>query len=198
MNHLARTTLLVAFLVALGGCAGKDFVRPGEDAFKLGQTTYAQVVQKLGEPSKAGEVQKNGKQVKSATYSYASTGGEPLEEGVIPARALSYFFYNDTLVGQEFISSFKSDSSNFDEKKIDAIRKGQTTRAEAIQLMGKPSAAYVPPMVTETAGEAIGYSYVATRGGLFAGFKFFVKVLRISFDDRNLVSDVDYSSSGSK
>ena len=196
MSKFAGAGFLISFLFALGGCAGKDFVRPGTDAFRLSQTTYSQVVQQMGEPSKIGEVLRNGKQVKSISYAYASTGGEPLEEGVIAARALAYFFYADTLVGQEFISSFKSDNSNFDEKKIDAIKKGQTTRSEAIQLMGKPSASYVPPMVKETAGEAIGYAYVTTRGGVFSGFKIFSKILRISFDDRNLVSDGDYTSSG--
>lgn len=198
MGKVTKAALGFLFLCVLGGCAGKDFVRPGEGAFKLGKTSYAQVVQQLGEPSKVGEVLRNERQVKSISYSYASTGGEPLEGGVIPARALAYFFYNDTLVGQEFISSFKSDNSNFDETKIAAVRKGQTTRAETIQLMGKPSAAYVPPMVKETAGEAIGYAYVATRGGVFSGFRIFAKVLKISFDDRDLVSDVEYASSGNK
>jgi outer membrane protein assembly factor BamE (lipoprotein component of BamABCDE complex) len=198
MDKFARAGLLIALLYLLSGCAGKDFVRPSADAFKLGQTTYSQVVRQLGEPGKAGDVLKNGKQVKSITYSFASAGGEALEEGVIPARALAYFFYNDSLVGQEFISSFKSDNSNFDEKKIDVIKKGQTTRSDAIQLMGRPSASYVLPMVKETAGEAIGYTYLTTRGGAFSGFKIFSKILRISFDDKNLVSDIDYATSGNK
>ena len=141
---------------------------------------------------------KNGKTVKGITYAYASKGGEPLEADVIPARALSYYFYNDTLVGQEFISSFKSDNSNFDDKRVESIKKGQTTRAEVIKLLGEPTATFIPPMVKETSGEAIGYAYQATRGGLFSGLKSFVKVLRISFDEKGLVSDIDYTSSDNK
>jgi hypothetical protein len=152
----------------------------------------------MGEPRRSGEVLKNGKTVKTATYVYATTGGEPLEDGVIPARALSYYFHNDVLVGQEFVSSFKSDNSNFDETKVSGIIKGKTTRADVVQLMGKPTATFVFPMVSQTSGEALGYTYQTTRGGAFSGFKFYMKALRVTFDDSGLVLDVDYSSSGNK
>jgi len=188
----------LVLLVALVGCAGKDFVRPGPDAFRLGETSYSQVVRQLGEPRKSGDVLKNEKTVKSITYVYASSASEPSEAGVIPARGLTYYFYEDTLVGQEFLSSFKADSSNFDETRVESIRKGETTRAQVIQTLGPPTASFVPPMAKSSAGETIGYGYTATRGGLFSGFKVFVKALRVSFDDRGLVSDVDYSSAGNR
>ncbi|MCL2591640.1 MAG: hypothetical protein FWD67_12430 [Betaproteobacteria bacterium] len=198
MLSIVRGSLVAVMVSLLAGCAGKDFVRPSSDTFRLGQTTYAQVLQQMGEPRKSGEVLKNDKNVKTATYVYASTGGEPLEEGVIPARALSYYFYNDILVGQEFLSSFKSDSSNFDESKISAISKEKTTRGEVIQLLGKPTATFVYPMIKQTSGDALGYTYNTTRGGAFSGFKFFTKSLRITFDDKDLVSEIDYASSGNK
>jgi hypothetical protein len=193
-----RTSGLVVLLFVLAGCAGKDFVRPNSDTFQLGRTSYSQVLQQMGEPRKVGDVLKNEKPVKSITYVYASTGGEPLEEGVIPARGLTYYFYNDTLVGQEFLSSFKSDNSNFDNTKVANLKKGQTTRAEVIQMLGKSTASLIPPMVKATSGEAIGYTYQTTQGGAFSGFKFFNKILRISFDNKDLVSDVEYTSSGNK
>lgn len=198
MVKIFRAALLVSILSLLAGCAGRDFVRPSSDAFKLGQTTYSQVVQQMGEPRRTGEALTNGQNVKSMVYSYATVGGEPLEEGVTAARAMAYYFHNDKSVGQEFISSFKSDNSNFDETKIAAIDKGKTTRAEVVQLMGPPSASLIPPMVKETSGEAIGYVYATTRGGAFSGFKIFRKVLKIAFDEGGRVSDIDYSSSGSK
>ena len=198
MYKAIKAVCLSSLLFALMACAGRDFVRPGPEDFKLGQTTYAQLVQRLGEPRRASDILKNGKNVKAVTYAYASKGGEPLEADVIPARAMSYFFYNDVLVGQEFISSFKSDNSNFDEKQVESIKKGQTCRAEVIKLMGEPTATFIQPMVKETSGEAIGYTYQATRGGLFSGLKSSVKVLRISFDEKGVVSDVEYSSSAGK
>ncbi len=198
MGMALKSLLAVLLISGLLGCAGKDFVRPGSEDFKLGQTTYSQVVQRMGEPRRAADILKNGKNVKAVTYVYASTGGEPLEAGVTAARGLTYYFYNDTLIGQEFISSFKSDNSNFDEKRVEDIKKGQTTRADAIKLLGEPTATFIPPMVKETSGEAIGYTYQAVRGGLFSGIKNSVKVLRISFDDKGFVSDIDYTSSDNK
>ncbi|MBT9523120.1 MAG: hypothetical protein IV101_19765 [Dechloromonas sp.] len=198
MLSVIKTGFTVIIVSLLAGCAGKDFVRPSSETFKLGQTSYTQVVQQMGEPRKIGDVLKNERNVKTATYVYAATGGEPLEEGVIPARALSYYFNNDLLVGQEFLSSFKSDNSNFDESKISAISKGKTTREEVIQLLGKPTATFVYPMIKQTSGEALGYTYNTTRGGAFSGFKFFTKALRIAFDEKGVVADIDYSSSGNK
>jgi hypothetical protein len=193
-----KTFLFISIAIVLAGCAGRDFVRPTQEAFKLGTTTYAQIVQQLGEPRRVGTLLKNDKSLKSITYAFAATGGEPLEAGVIPARAMGYYFLNDTLVGLEFVSSFKSDNSDFDETRIAAIAKGKTTRAEVIQLLGRPSGSYIPPMVKETSGEAVGYTYIATKGGAFSGFKFFRKSLLISFNESDQVSDVEFSSSGSK
>ena len=103
MFSVVRAGFVAVMLSLLAGCAGKDFVRPSSDTFKLGQATDTQVVQQMGESRNTGNVLMNEKNVKTATYVYASTGGEPVEEDVIPARALSYYFYNDVLVGQEFI-----------------------------------------------------------------------------------------------
>jgi outer membrane protein assembly factor BamE (lipoprotein component of BamABCDE complex) len=102
------------------------------------------------------------------------------------------------LVGKEFTSSFKSDNSNFDETKIESIIKGKTTRSEVIQLFGKPSSSFIAPMVKETSGEAIGYVYNTTSGGVFSGFMFTSIILKISFDDSNVVSDIDYVVSSNK
>jgi hypothetical protein len=198
MYKILRAVFLVSLFFALAGCAGRNFVSPSPDAFKLGQTTYSQIVQQMGEPERSGSVLKNEKQVKSITYVYAATGGDPLEQGVIPARALVYFFQNDLLVGQDFVSFFRSDNTNFDDAKIDSIIKGKTTRLEAIQLLGKPSALFIFPMVKQTSGEAIGYAYGTTRGNVYTGFKFFRKALNISFDDKDAVSDIDFVSSSNK
>jgi len=196
MYKVLRTAFLSSLIFVIAGCAGRDFVRPNSDTVKLGQTTYSQIVQHMGEPRRISDVMKNGKSMKSISYSYAATGGEPLEEGVIPARTVAFFFFKDVLVGQRFISSFRSDNSNFDDTKINGILKGKTSRSEVIQLLGKPSASFIPPMVKECSGEAIGYGYQTTRGDVYSGYKSFGKFMTLSFDDRDIVSDIDYSSSG--
>lgn len=190
-------TIVLAAAFLLGGCAGKNFIKPDAAEFKLGETTYSQVVNKMGEPRNKGEEVKNGASIKTITYAYAASGAEPLEAGVTPARAMRYYFNRDVLVGKEFVSSFKSDHSNFDEKKVPAIERGKTTRSEVIRMLGRPSSSFIKPMVKETSSEAIGYSYSATSGGPFTGFKGSRKAVRIAFDKDDKVLEVDYTSSGS-
>jgi hypothetical protein len=193
---------LSGFAVAIGllvltGCAGTNFVRPDAETFKNGQASYAQVVVRMGKPWREGAALKNEKSIKSATYAYASTGGNPLRQGVTPARAASFHFYNDTLVGHEFVSSWAEDHTDFDENKVKDIVKGKTTRAQVAQLLGKPAGAYIHPMIKAETGDAVVYAYSETSGSAF-NLKFYRKVLVVSFDTAGTVSDVDFSSSGTR
>jgi outer membrane protein assembly factor BamE (lipoprotein component of BamABCDE complex) len=190
--------IVLCAAAALSACAGTNFVRPDSKDLQVGKSTYAQVVAKMGAPRVTGEMLTNGEKVKTVTYVYATTGGEPSESGVIPARALAFYFYNDLVVGEEFLSSFKSDHSNFDDTKIAGIEKGKTTRLEVIQAFGKPSGTFVRPMVKEPFVDSVGYTYSTTSGGAFSGFKNFRKSLRVAFDADDKVVDVAYSTSGSK
>ena len=90
-----------------------------------------------------------------------------------------------------FTSSFKSDHSNFDYSKINAIVKGKTTRSEVIQLMGKPSSSSIPPMVEKTASKGVGYLYTTTRIGE-KPVKVYTKSLEISFNENDVVSDIRF------
>jgi hypothetical protein len=187
--------LLASTALVLAGCtAGRDFVRPASETLNLGQTTYSQVTQQLGEPRAIGNLHKNEKNIKTISYAYAASMDEPLEYGVIPARSNQYFFLDDVLVGHQFLSSFKSDNSYFDESKIETIQKGKTSRAEVIQLLGPPTGFYVSPMVKSTAGVAIGYGYIAARRGPYSSARFARKSLLVSFDAKDLVSDTEFSS----
>ena len=89
--------------------------------------------------ARRGDALTNGKSVKSITYVYASAGSEPAPRGVDSARGLTYYFYDDRLVGQEFISSFRSDSSNFDETKVESLRKGETTAPPSSRRWVRPA-----------------------------------------------------------
>jgi hypothetical protein len=194
MMFYFRAALLGLTVFILGACAGRDFVRPTPEKVQLGQTTYSQVVQQFGEPRSKGNLIRNGKNIKSITYSYLARLDEPLEPGVIPWRGMIYYFLDDVLVGHQFTSSFKSDNSNFDETKVGQIEKGKTSRAEVIQLLGKPSGLYIEPMVKSETGEAINYLYQTTIREPFSGTKIFRKSLRVSFDAKDLVSEVDFFS----
>ena len=193
-----KTIFAAALIVGLLGCAGKDFVRPDPATLKNGETTYAQVTERFGKPFAEGSTTKNEKTLKSISYAYASLGGRPAKEGVVPARAMGLYFYNDTLVGYEFLSSWAEDSSDFDESKMNQIVKGSTTRAEVVQLLGKPSGFAIYPMIKAATGETAVYVYMEVRGGPLTGRKTFRKSLSVAFDDKGIVTDVDFTSTGTK
>ena len=193
-KYLAIAFLITGFL--LSGCAGttrpanRDFVRPTQETLKLGETTFSQVLQLYGEPKNKGTNLLNDKTIHTLQYSYASITGEPLEHGILPRRIMHLSFLNDILVSQMFTSSFKYDHSNFDYSKINAIVKGKTTRSEVIQLMGKPSGFYIPPMVTASKG--VGYLYTTTRIGE-KPVKVYSKLLKISLNENDVVSDIRFT-----
>lgn len=188
-----RCLLVTSAITAFFGCAGTDFVRPDSKDLRNGQTTYAQVVARMGQPRQEGSVIKNDKTIKTASYAYASIGGKPLREGVTAARAIGFYFYNDTLVGHEFISSWAEDNTDFDEGKIKDIIKGKTTRAEVVQLLGKPSGYYIYPLIKVSTGEAAVYAYSQVRG-----FTPFHKLLVVTFDAAGVVTEVEFTSAGKK
>lgn len=188
-----RCLFAVSAISALFGCAGTDFVRPDSQDLKNGQTTYAQVVARMGEPRREGSVIKNDQTLKTASYGYASFGGKPRREGVTPARSIGFYFYNDTLVGHEFISSWDEDHTDFDDGKIKNIIKGKTTRAEVVRLLGKPSGYYIFPLIKASTAEAAVYAYVEVRG-----FTPYTKLLVVTFDAAGIVTDVEFTSSGSR
>ena len=195
----ASMKILVALTLISGllGCAGKDFVRPDASTLRNGQTTYAQATASFGKPFAEGSAIKNDKTVKTVSYAYASLGGKPIRDGVVPARAMGLYFYEDKLVGYEFMSSWAEDHTDFDQTKTSQIAKGQTTQAEVVNLLGKPSGYVVYPMIKATAGQAAVYAYLEVSGGPFAR-KSYRKTLIVSFDDTGVVTDVDFSATGTK
>jgi hypothetical protein len=194
MRETLKGIFIAAAMLGLAGCAGTDFVRPGAEEMKIGQTTYAQVIARMGAPRQEGTALVNDKNVKSATYAYASTGGAPRHSGVTPARAQSFSFYNDVLVGQEFLSSWAEDHTDFDESKVQSIIKGTTTRAQLVQLMGRPSGSQIYPLIKSEKGEAATYSYVHMTGSVFTA-KFYRKKLVVTFEG-DVATDVEYTSAG--
>jgi hypothetical protein len=197
MSKMLKRVIAICLLAALAGCAGKDFVRPDAATLKLGRTTYAEIIAANGKPYREGVAVKHEKTVKTSGYAYASMGGKPAHDGVVPARGMNFYFLDDTLVGYEFISSWAEDQTDFDEAKLGSIVKGKTTRAEAIAAFGSPGGYYVYPMIKAATGEAMVYAYLEVGGSTFSR-KIYNKVLVVTLDDAGVVSDTDYSSSGTR
>lgn len=188
--------LLGALLAAvLCGCAGTNFVRPDDAALQNGKTTIAEVREKYGKPFRESDVTKNDQDVTLLSYAYASTGGTPLETGVIPARTLALAFWKGTLVSNIFTSSFKDDASSFDASKRAAIVKGATTGEQVIELLGRPAGYAIYPAIKDKNGHALIYAYHATSGSAFS-LKISNRDLIVTLGPDGIVSDVSYESSG--
>ncbi len=189
-----RLIAAIAAAVILTGCAGTDFKRPDTQSLVLGTSTSSDVVRVMGPPKQTGEALKNDQKIRNFTYVYAEAGGAAAP-GVTPARAMVFSTFDEVLVGQEFVSSFAQDSTNFDDSKIPAIVKGKSTRADVVALLGKPSGEYLYPMVKKRGDTGISYQYNQVKGSVF-NMKFYRKQLIVSFGPDGLVADVEYMASG--
>lgn len=195
-SSLARTAVIL-FCALLAGCAGTQFARIADDALVLGQTTEAQVRARLGEPYREGAVTKNNRQMKSLSYAYANTGAEGAADGVVAARSQGFYFHDGRLVGHEFISSWKEDSTDFDGAKVAQVRKGQSTLQDVQRLFGPPVGRYIHPMVAGADEQAVSYLYSQTTGSAF-NLKFFQKRLLVTANRQGVVTDVEFTESGNR
>ena len=187
--------LVVIATAGLTGCAGTNFVRPAEGELVVGKSARAEVTKKMGDPWQTGELMKNDQSLKLAKYAYAATSGESAYPGVIPARGLTFAFFNDKLVSQEFVSSFKEDSTDFDGKKLASIVKGKSTKQDVVALLGKPTGEAIYPVIKGAKDYAYTYNYTQAKGTAF-NMKFYSKSCVVSFNDAGVVSDVEYVTSG--
>ncbi len=183
-------------VILVSACAGRNFVKPNPETLSVGKTTYEEIISRFGKPYREGSVLKNDNQLKTLTYTYAS-GGSSLFGGVTPARALGFYFLKDILVGHEFTSSYTDDNTYFEDSKIDQIKKGTTTRSQVIQIIGNDYGKYIYPLIKEKDEKALVYLYSQTKGSSF-NLKFYQKLLIVSFDKTNIVTDINFTSSGQK
>jgi hypothetical protein len=187
---------LALVLVAFGGCAGRDFTRPPADTLTLGKTTEQEIRQRFGDPHRQGTVVRNGETMKSLSYGYAS-GAASLAGGVTPSRGMGFYFWNDTLVGHEFTSSFDTDTTDFDATKVQQIRKAETAESDVTVLLGSPHGAYIYPMIPDKAARGLVYLYAQTRGSAFS-LKFYRQLLVVTIGPTGVVSEVQFASSGER
>jgi outer membrane protein assembly factor BamE (lipoprotein component of BamABCDE complex) len=190
--------ILAATLVLASGCAGTDFKRPSSTELTIGKSTTDDIVRVMGPAKTLGEVTKNSCQIRQCTYVYATAVGTPLYSGVTPVRAMTFSTFNEVLVGQQFLSSFKEDGTDFDDSKIAQIVKGRTTKDEVIALLGRPSGEAVYPLVKNQGDTAILYTYVQTKRSGLVAIKVFQKALSVSFGPDRVATEVEFASSGDR
>lgn len=186
---LIRIVAVITSLVMLSGCAS-NFVRPASEKLALGKSTSADITSLVGKPTAQNDnVVMNGEKTKVLTYYY--NDGAKFWGLIIPQRTLSYTLYNDTMVGEEFNSTMEGEATEFDGKKAVAIKKGTSTRADVIALLGKPSGEVLYPVIKDKNGRGLVYAYSYARfAGMLTTYNNYLLV--VSFDDKNIVTDVSY------
>lgn len=194
-----KKTHLISLMLAvfLAGCAGTDFKRPEPTALVVGQSKVADVTRVMGAPIQSGEAVKNNEKIRTWRYAYAEGAGTGRYPGVVPARAMVFSTHNDLLVGKEFVSSFPNDATEFDETRVPAIIKGKSTCAEVESLLGKPNGEAIYPLIKDKQQSGVVYSYSHAKGSVF-NMKFYSKALVVAFDARDIVTDVEFASSGER
>jgi hypothetical protein len=180
-----RVGILAAAVLAGAGLLGADFSRPDPATFGLGKTTEQEIRQRFGEPHARASAQVGDKQVVILRYAHAEAGS-----ALIPTRALVYLFHEGRLVGFDYSSSFAADQTVFDESSATRIKRGETTRAEVVGLVGTPTGQFIyPSPYAATPGRhAVIYSYSRSEripaGGTLESTN---KVLAVVFDERDVV-----------
>jgi len=182
----ARVAILAVVLA--GACLlGADFSRPDPASFTLGQTTEQEIRARFGKPSGQVNARVGDKLVTTLRYAYAEA-----RSVAVPVRIMAYAFHEGRLVGFDYMSSFAADQTVFDELAVKRIRRGISTRAEVLDLLGKPSGQFIyPSSYAGTPGHhADVYSHSRSEK-LSSGvtLETTTKVLTIVFDEHDVVAE---------
>lgn len=197
LNTFARLLASVAVVATLASCAGTDFKRPTPEALVVGKSTQSDVLRVMGTPTATGETVRNGEKLEVLRYAFGSGVSNGKYPGVTPARAEVFLTHGGLLVCDEFVSSFAEDATDWDDSKVASIVKGKTTRNEVVALLGKPNGTAIHPFVKVQGESAAIYSYSHVTGSVF-NMKQYSQVLVVSFGSDGVVTDVEYSSNGTR
>jgi hypothetical protein len=186
--------LVAAVLAVAVGCAGgaRYFTLSQANQLALGKTTAPEVVSQFGPPHQRGTVLKDGVEVLSLSYSYADAQAPSTAPGVAAVKALALYFARDILVGYESLSTFRADSSDFDDTRVSDIARGTTTEAQVRELVGRPSGMYVYPLTRAPDERALVFLYGLKKGAAPLARKYLV----ITLDGSGIVRDVLFEKSG--
>jgi hypothetical protein len=163
---MKKAICMTTALALAAGCApiGTDFVRPTSDSVVLGTTTEAEVRAKYGKPrterswgrqdvelarevgAPFGAARVSGT-MSELDYYFEDRMGDAAAKGVSPSKSVKFWFHNGKLAGWKSHSSFRADSSAFDEKKVQEITAWKSLRGDVVRLMGPPAGVRIHPMV---------------------------------------------------
>ena len=191
---LGLSLLLVGALAAIAACTTgpRDFPRPQPPDLVLGTTTPGEATARFGGPQQRATLIKDGVEVVSLSYSYANRDVPAVAAGIPAVKAMALYFARGRLVGYEFLSTFKADSSDFDDTRISDIARGVTTEAQVRALVGRPSGMYVYPLTARPDQRALVFLYGQKKGSAPLA----QKQLIVTLDAAGIVRDVQFEKTG--
>ncbi len=204
----------IILAVSLAACqtVGRDFARPAPGALELGVLKRADFLKVYGEPYRQESKVTTKEAGKTALAAISTDAFRAADEGgafatlvylfAIPSsgalnptaegrRVLYAHFWNDTLVGYNFVSSFANDSSNFNEARVDRLEKGKTSYADTIALLGEPTGRGIYPVVKVNGDRLATYQYVQVDAQKRMRTS---KRLDIMFDPNGVLRDYRFAS----
>ncbi|MCO1335958.1 hypothetical protein MO867_16615 [Microbulbifer sp. OS29] len=190
-------TTIVLSLLILSGCTGNGTKPLGTEDVSLGVDTEQTIKEKLGKPYEKGVFIKNNQQIVTLAYAYPTTGSKADKDDVSAARNQGFYFFNNKLVGQDFVSSLAEDSTDFDESKVPLINEGHTSISEAQDLLGNPSGEYQYPLISNPSEKAKVYMYSQTSKAIFQPSSY-QKILIVSYNTDGIVTHVEFAEIGNK
>jgi len=197
MNYSIKNILFISLSIFLVSCAGTSQVRTPDDAIALGRTTIEQITARLGPPGRVGTVIKNDREITSIIYFFGTSGeGSDNPEAAGASRFKTFYFFDNKLVGYEFASSWKEDSTNFDSREVAKIKIGGSTKNDVVRLFGNPGGQYIYPIIPNKAEEAVNYFYYIIKKSGSLEFKPYRKLLVITFNKEGVITNVEYDESG--
>jgi hypothetical protein len=184
---------IVILVLLTSGCSS-NFVRPDEKALVLGKSVTADLTKSISGSSNNRDATINNEKVHIINYYYIHNN--VFFGSLIPEKFQTYTFFNDVLVGDVFSCSNVDGepSTEFDEKKIVNIQKGQSLN-QVIAVLGKPTGKVLYPIIKDKTGSGIVYEYISTRY-LPLISPTTNRFLLITLDSNNIVTNISYQIDG--
>lgn len=197
MHNSLKFLISILFFSFFTACTlGPKFVAPESDSLELGKTTYEEILAKFGKPVSQEFWRKNGHLIKRVDYT-CQTGtlaNAGWKEDIMAQRFLVLHFNDNKLIGHSFSSSYKEDATNFDIKKIDDIKKGETNRNQVIEIMGPRYGESMYPWTDEQDERVMEYYYREFIGTVSGGWNIYQRILLVTYNANNgIVTNVDFS-----
>jgi hypothetical protein len=199
-SPISGSILPVAAAALLTACAttfGTQFARPPADFVHLGETTQAQIVERLGKPQREEQHRSDGQLLRSIYYYFGSETEPPKDSDTVCFRRLIFVLSDDIVIHEAFTSTCAADHTDFDERKAGDIVKGKTRCDEVIAMMGRPNTRAIYPSADKKGELSIGYAY-RDIGRLWGPRKNYSKELKFLCDSEGMVRDMSFQEFGSR